>query len=951
MYNNNCLIILLLSIFYNLANAQQPFYKTIVYDKENNGIQLYTIMQDANGFIWLGTNKGLCRYDGNKCTYVKNSNEEVSTLVQEKNNDVWIGYSNGSIDVLKNGIIQKFNPEEGLPKVKITDITFDKAGRLWFSTYGEGIYCYEKGILYNINEDDGLSDNIVYKLLATLDDNIWVATDRGLSICNFTNKKKTIRIINDKQGLPDNIVRNIRTEPGTSTIWLTMQDKGVCAIDYKTKNIVQPAFSKQWTKGQVNDILHGNNSVYLATEEYGFLTFQKNAANNNVDLTQPALKQHALKLLQDNDANIWIVYNNVLQLSNANKFYTFQIPKAFQETIKAMSSDAAGNIWFANKKGLFTKKRNSVQIEKLSVPIKLETVVSLYADENNNIWIGTYDNGLYSYNTITKQTKHFNTNNGIIDNNIFTIAGTENEIWLGTFGGATKVNTANAAPSFENFTKANGLSNNYIYHINIDKDRNLWFSTDGSGLSVKKGNQFFNYDSIPGLESNIVYTSTQDIYGNIWFVGNNTGLLKFDGKKFSRYTEQEGLHDKNILNLIADNKGSLIITHPIGLEIFNIKEQQFSFYDKAYGFTDINTQLNAWCKLPNNNDILFATDSSIVYINANIDYTIRTKTILEQVNVLLKPIDFNSKHVFNYNENDISFRYVGLSYMNPEAVTYTYQLEGYTNDWIKTKDNAITFSNLPPGSYVFKVKSLVNKNTASANMVTYAFTIKKPFWRTIWFALLVLLTLGAIIYYFVWLRIKFVKIDQERKTEKLSNQLEVLKNQLNPHFLFNSFNTLLNVIDTKEKALAMEYTEKISDFYRSMVVVQDKDMITVQEELDILKNYMYLQQKRFGDNLSLILDVKKEHLEIGIPPLTLQLLAENAQKHNKVSAAKPLKISITSAQDYLIVSNNITLRAESITSTGIGLSNIIQRVKMLTNKDVNVIQDEKEFNVIVPLKL
>ena len=115
----------------------------------------------------------------------------------------------------------------------------------------------------------------------------------------------------------------------------------------------------------------------------------------------------------------------------------------------------------------------------------------------------------------------------------------------------------------------------------------------------------------------------------------------------------------------------------------------------------------------------------------------------------------------------------------------------------------------------------------------------------------------------------------------------------------------MNIID-KDKQLAMEFAEKLSDFYREIVLLQDKEMVTVEEEINLLKNYIYLQQKRFGNNLQLSLNIFEAHKKAGIPPLTLQLLAENALKHNTVDENNPLIIKIESAQSFLIVSNNIT---------------------------------------------
>jgi LytS/YehU family sensor histidine kinase len=159
----------------------------------------------------------------------------------------------------------------------------------------------------------------------------------------------------------------------------------------------------------------------------------------------------------------------------------------------------------------------------------------------------------------------------------------------------------------------------------------------------------------------------------------------------------------------------------------------------------------------------------------------------------------------------------------------------------------------------------------------------------------------------------------------------------------------MNIID-KDKQLAMDFTEKLSDFYREILLLQDKEMVSVEEEISLLKNYVYLQQKRFGNNFKLVMNVSEEHLGMNIPPLTLQLLAENALKHNIADDKNWLVIKIESAQSFLIVSNNITRPDTKVRSAGIGLKNIQQRVQLLTGMEVKVIATDKEFNIIIPIK-
>ena len=945
------IIVFCLQLLLPHAFAQAPVFKNIVFDKEKKAVKLLKIFQDNKGFIWIGTNLGICRYDGISFRYMEKDSNEVSAIAEDRNGTIWSGNTNGSMVYTNHMTATKFLPEEGMPKVKITAIVFDQQNRLWFSTYGEGVYCYEHNRLYNFNVDDGLTDNMVYDLLLSDDHTVWAATDEGISVCSFSKGKKGITRINNKNGLPDNIVRCLKKD-AAGNIWAGLQDKGICVINKITGIIEVPEEAKNWTYGQVNDLLPMKRETFIGTEEYGiielhpglpFLNKMVAARNKNIKNVQ--------QLLADRNEQVWLVADNQLSLSNSNRFQVIEIPAQWQETIKAITTDHTGKIWFANKKGIFSKldNNNAIVQEKQIKDIDYAAIVCLYADEANNIWIGTYNNGLYVYNPVTKTVKRYTQKNGLADNNIFSITGTGTEIWLGSLGGATKIDLSLATPLIQNYTRENGLSNNYVYNVSVDSKNNKWFATDGSGISMLDEKGFHHYYPIPGLEKNIAYTTTEDIYGNIWFTGLNSGLFRFDGKQFKQYTIKDGLHDNEILNAVADNKGNLLLTHQDGLELFNIRKELFIFYGNETGLDNINPQINAYCKTPGNSILIGSADKIIQYYPQDTRYLQLPQLVMNDVLLYFKSTALNSKTSFDYDENHLSFDYAGLWYMNPEILSYKYQLDGYNKEWINTKDHLITFPNLPPGNYTFRVKTSASDDFRYAPEISYRFTILQPFWKTDWFIISGILLVGCILYYFIQLRIKFITLKEEKERQKLSAQLAVLKSQLNPHFLFNSFNTLLNIID-KDKLLALEFTEKLADFYREIALVQDKEMITVQEELVLMQNYIYLQQKRFGNNLVIHLNIADYHLKALIPPLTLQLLVENALKHNTISEELPLTITIQSAQSYLLVSNTIHSHKAVNSSAGIGLQNIRQRVKMLTGQDIQVLEQENEFNVIIPLK-
>ena len=193
-------------------------------------------------------------------------------------------------------------------------------------------------------------------------------------------------------------------------------------------------------------------------------------------------------------------------------------------------------------------------------------------------------------------------------------------------------------------------------------------------------------------------------------------------------------------------------------------------------------------------------------------------------------------------------------------------------------------------------------------------------------------------------------VDSERlKRESVKAQYEALKNQVNPHFLFNSLNALTNLV-YEDQDKAAKFIKQLSEVYRYVLDTRDKELVTLEEELRFVKSFVYLQEIRFGDNLKFELSMDANPGELQVAPLALQLLIENAIKHNIISREQPLHIRITNSNDWIIVENNVqrkTMITES--HTGMGLENIRQRYKFLSDKPMEVIEAEGNFVVKLPL--
>ena len=237
-YSDNCLSITRL-IFFILAcllpalsiNAQLPHFRKHPLPQQHGSTGVTLIYQDKEKFLWVGTTNGLYRFDGTDYMhFVRDTTGEnkITAMFEDSKGQLWIGYKSGKIDRIKDGRFLAFDPEEGFPQAPITGFSEDHNKVLWFSTYGEGIYCMTGSRMYNMNQDDGLTDNFAYDIVLAKDGKIWTATDGGISICSLEGNKKNIQKLDvTSSNLPDNIVTKLFRDTD-GNMWAGTESMGVC---------------------------------------------------------------------------------------------------------------------------------------------------------------------------------------------------------------------------------------------------------------------------------------------------------------------------------------------------------------------------------------------------------------------------------------------------------------------------------------------------------------------------------------------------------------------------------------------------------------------------------------------------------------------------------------------------------------------------------------------------
>ena len=939
---------------------------TVSYTINSEGSvpKILTLQKNSRGFFLVGTNQGLYRFDGRGFTpyalSTRIESKSITAIGEDKNSTVWVGFKSGEIGFLKDKMVESLQAQEGHPAAAITSILADTAGTIYFTTAGEGIYYYAHNRFYNINMDDGLSDNYVYKVVADKTA-LLACTDRGLNKIHIEKNKKRITSFTSANSIPDNIVRCVYPKNNNSSAdyWIGMQDKGIGVFSGLHSDF--SSILKDWSYGQVNSLQPTGNQLWIATEDKGIVTVEfADSTMHKVSQIKNLYKSFpkADNLLADDEGNIWFTSNNQLVKTNGARLQNI-IPfdKELYAQVHCVLQDRTGNVWINVNRQLLKFYFDEIKQQWLSKSFPLTVldnktdITSIYEDKFGNIWVGTMGKGIFVIDPRSGKNRHLGEDHLLANGSVLSITGKDEELWISSLEGAVHCNLGDENAdifqpyTFINFKNVSSIGSNYIYSILVDSKNRVWFATDGKGITVFENGKFRNYDQSNGIKSPVIYNICEDKNGNIWFSALNNGLYKFDGKRFINITVEQGLNDATITALATDKKNNIIAITKKGINIINSVTNDISYLDNSQGLEEVNTDLNC---ITGKDAVYVVSDKGILRYSPTQE-SLKPKIVLEGVQVFFKNVDISAGQKLSHDENNLTFSYTGISFSHPDKIRYQYKLEGLNKEWINTKDNNLNIPKLPPANYTFHVKASINNHFEDSDELSYSFVVEKPIWLQWWFILLVLSLLGLVLYLFIKEREKRVKRWERSEKEKIQSQFETLKSQVNPHFLFNSFNTLISVIE-KDQQMAVTYVEHLSDLYRKIVTYRDKDVISVREEIDITNDYFFIQKKRFGDNLQFKNNVsEEEQRSYLIAPLTLQMLTENAVKHNAISSETPLIIEISICGKLLVVKNNLNPKRTFEKSSGMGLQNIEKRYQLLTREQVTIKKTDNSFIVNIPL--
>jgi two-component system, sensor histidine kinase ChiS len=497
--------------------------------------------------------------------------------------------------------MQNFNTEHGLALSSILSGFKDKAGNLWFGTYGNGVSKYDGKSFTNYNSSHGLIHNLIEAITEDREGNIWFSTYGGVSKYNgvfFEN-------FTTEHGLPDNHINKI-LEDKRGNIWVATRgglsrynpdknDNGMSQfIHYEDKQGITGNYAGGIIEDRNGNLwISGHRGVFKynpVTDPQGETLF-----SDYSEIT--GLKNEIVySIAEDRDSKLWFgTSKGAVRFDPAKEegdkssvtIYT-KADGLISNSIESILEDRAGNIWLGSEEGVseFIKVDSSFFNYTTQQGLASNVIVCIVEDNAGNLWFGTKGNGLSKFDG--KSTIEYTAKQGLPGKTVFSATEDQNgDIWIGAEnGGLTKFTKDQQNKNkgyYINYSTSQGLRDGSVMNMIVDKSGNLWFGT-GYGLNKYDGKSITTWSTIQGLITNSVISLKEDSKGNIWFGTYEGGLSMFDGKSFTNYTTEDGLIHNTVWNIHEDNTGVIWFATRGGLSRYD--GENFVNFTTAQGLPD-----------------------------------------------------------------------------------------------------------------------------------------------------------------------------------------------------------------------------------------------------------------------------------------------------------------------------------------------------------------------------
>jgi len=954
-----------------------------------------SLFEDKAGTLWIGTIYGnINKYNRNSETFEyknlgtliksipdqvddfyeyplsfsRNQSTTITSITQDNDGLLWIGtWGKGIICIdknfnLKHHIYSNNQNNNGLKSNRIMDLQFDDYGKLWAATFGGGLTRITKSsntkkenifLFETINKGDNkfsLTDDKLLTLFMDSQKNIWIGSYYG-GVIFISGKDKDkplgkLKINSERCPLASssdvrNTIMSI-VEDHQNYIWIGTFGGGLIRYDL-SQNKSLHFFNNPLDHNSLGD----NDVLSLSVDRSGIIWA---GSHLGAGVTKIQINNSKFHLIKHDAAN-----NNSLN----------------DNVVWSVYKDLENILWIGTYKGGLNKidlnKNTFASISKSDNKngISSNHIRVIREDNYNNLWIGTYDGGLNIVNKNNFRSVVYKNNpadkNSISANQVQDVLFESDSIyWVATFGGGlnkivVKGNPLNQKLFFKHYknelNNSESISDNRVYKLFRSKDGSFWIATYGGGLNKfdPLTEKFKRYSINSGKDDKFnvenLMTVFEDSDGTIWLGSYGGSLTSFDRKteKFKRYSWQEGLTSGVVYGILEDNDKNLWISSDDGIFKLNLTTKQFTRYDIQDGVQSLEFSGGAYFK-DENGIMYFGGINGLNFFDPKEIVTNKflPSIVITSVKVFNNPIKGERKEItLDYKQNFITFEFSSLDFYDPLDNQYAFLLEGMQSNWqyVDASSRIATFTNLSPGTYIFKVKGSNSDGIWSDKYASIKIIIIGPFYKTWWFVSFVIVIISLLLYYLSTLRIK-----NQLAIEKLKSKLAAdLHDNIGSGL--TEISILSEVASSKIKSNNNSGNElgKISDISRQLVDNMSDIVWVVNPKRDSLHDLILRLKDSYSDLLgSLGIFLRTKDLEkladVKLPmdfKQNLYLIFKEAINNSvKHSNCKELVLQANLRNDILEISltDNGNGFDENNKAKGNGLKNMENRAKLIGGK-------------------
>jgi sensor histidine kinase YesM/ligand-binding sensor domain-containing protein len=893
------------------AFGQEPFMWHVTDNDGLPSMEVYNIIQDKKGFYWIGTDNGLCKYDGRtfkQYYHPKQRGKSFSRFKLDSKGRVWMVNFAGQIFYVENDSLQLFEPYEKYFKQGFPRFDLDQHDNLWIASMGNNIMKYE----FNSQRmviDKALPSEYVLNIVQNKYYDLVHYPQRLISV----KTKKTI------SNVPFFGLEYVPTVNKAYLISTGIDSCEIFEID-TANNITKTGIGEILPKklARITDFMvFAKNDQWLLTYDG---MYHIDHSGNKPKLIGHYLKGNAVSwIIKDHENNYWVstLKNGIFMIPALTVWHAHKNNSLLPDNrVTELTRGDNKTLYLGTGQGsiaVFDMATNQIK-RILKVDATRKDFEAMEYDQPNHTLYAQTAN-LFQINTATEKiTKSDNRFSAIKD---LSVDWYGNILLCNTTGGLFVLKNESGKKSpFYNFHAFQSYQDYSIAYLRqqrsvtclINKfDTTLWIGYTDGLFYYKKGKLFEAKDNktqTPIFATKIV----QDKLGVMWVGTVQNGVYGIvNGKVIAHFTQDDGLAS-NFIRCLAAEGNTLWLATDKGVQGLHTKSKAITTIGRNNGLVttdvlDIHVE-NPYIYLATSKGFQWIHSPSLkknlirpyIYINH--------VKINERDTLLLKQYNLNSR------QNNITVAFTGLAPRARNDIQYIYRMKGLDSIWslVPASQNEIRFNALAPGDYVFEVKSMNEDQVYSISSATVSFFIDAPYWQKWWFIVLIALLLIGIVSFLFMLRINIIRKRNtlEKKNVKLelekniiekdlrTSQLAALKVQMNPHFIFNALNSIQEYILTNEKKLANSFLGKFSDLMRLYLDMSNKKSVSLGEEIKAMKLYLELEAMRFEDSFEFNLHVDENlHTdEIQIPPMIIQPYVENAIKHGLLHKRTERKLSV-----------------------------------------------------------